>query len=487
MSEIEDRLAVYGAIDRAVLADPDLIETVAPFLGAYEQGAAAGWFDEFEAWTLERTGAETSPFPGLEDALRNLADREPVGRAAARRLLALAVAARVFPDLRDPSAPGSIQAALTVDGLAGFGNDDRAAALLALLIDDDQFARMADWPRMIETAFDAGLIPAFLAMQGVAPPCGGTLVVIDSASGQPPAAAINTSFWTDQITLQQAMRFLDPVNWPTCCSLWCSMTPIGTSAAGNPEYREVVSLDCSNMANTWTAEAELEFAFRAMPGEGRVVYDLCDGRPQPGDLVVEDSGTLAIREEGNGIRVITTKRVRFDHPFSGQSLGMLTCALGYGSAVEDMLFTCALGSNESDGTPFPETSTGTGQGGTVTRPKRRPDHRRPPLYASTAPDPEAGKAMQDAVDDAVSAAKQCVEDCVEAYTASYEKISAGTYKADDLMTDMAKMWARLLRDAALVADVGLRATRAGAAASKAAAASATAPSREPASAHEAGR
>lgn len=465
MSETEDLLAVHGAIDRAVAADPELVSVVAPYLGAYADGGAVGWFDEFVAWTLERTGGDASPLPELEAALRNMADRAPSPRAAARRLLALGVAARVFPELRDAGSPASVQGALTVNNLAGFDNDDRAAELLALLLDDEWFASMSDWPKLIEAAFDANLIPATVAMQGAAPPCGGRLVVVQNPGDLSPAAALTTEFWTDQVTLDQAMRFLEPVNWPGCCDLWCSMTETGVSAAGNPEYHEVVSLDCTQPTATWTAEADLEFRFVAMPGGARVSYDLCQGRPQPGDLIVEDSGMLAIQQEGNGIRVMTTKRIRFDHPFSGPSLAMLLCALGYATAVEDMVFGCAATSDGSAGTPFPAVS-GTTQGGTVIKPGTQAQAH----HAATGgqQDAAAAKAVQEAVDDAVSAAKQCIDDCVAAYTASYEKVAAGSYAADDLVNDMAKMWARLLRDAALVADLGLRATRAAAASSTAA-------------------
>src|SRR6478735_1177143 len=101
MSEREDLFAIYGAIDRAVAGDRKLQDVVSKFLPEYNDADAIGWFDEFERWAGRIPG--TSPLPEFEDALRNLAGQSTTGRMAARRLLVMAVAARVFDTNTDES------------------------------------------------------------------------------------------------------------------------------------------------------------------------------------------------------------------------------------------------------------------------------------------------------------------------------------------------------------------------------------------------
>ena len=49
MSELSDLMTVFGTIDEAVVADPDLTEKVAPLLPAYDHGAA-GWYHGMSRW-----------------------------------------------------------------------------------------------------------------------------------------------------------------------------------------------------------------------------------------------------------------------------------------------------------------------------------------------------------------------------------------------------------------------------------------------------
>jgi hypothetical protein len=447
MTEIQDLLGLYGAIDRAIVADPSLAEVAAPFLGPYRGGAAAGWFDEFTRWTSRRTGVEPEEqYPDLDRALTGLAGAEPTPRMAARRLLAVAVAGRVIDRVGHGGgdAVGSISA-LTAPGLAA--DEDTAAQLFELMLSDQPGAAADDattgpeslahwWSSLLHEAKARGLIADSLARQSTVPPCSGRLVQV-GAGGL--AAALSTRFCTDQLTLAEAKGFLDPASWPGCHPFWCEMTQTGVSSAGNPIYREVVSVDCDNRAQVWTAEVCLEFQFLDLPGGGALVtYRLCEGFPQPDDLVVVDSGTLAVWEQDGNVCVHTTKRIRFDHPFDGPSLAMLMCALGYGSVAEDLVFSCAVGSGE-------------GSAGAATFSGRDP--------ADVVRDRWGGAAFDDTVQAAVTATTRCIEDCADAYRAAYGKAEDGTYTADDLVQDGVAMSLRLLRDVGLVADLGVRAAR----------------------------
>ena len=107
------------------------------------------WFDDFVAWTqeLRQDDRRGSPFPSLEEALRDLADIEPEGRMRARRLWVIALAAQAFPDLRasdDSELFALAREALRFDGLAA--DEDTAATVLRLVgdvpaVDDDRAGR----------------------------------------------------------------------------------------------------------------------------------------------------------------------------------------------------------------------------------------------------------------------------------------------------------------------------------------------------------
>src|SRR4029450_8521937 len=98
MSEIGDLIAIMGAIDSAVREDEgdDRRTQVAALVKAYREGNRFGWYDSF----VQRDGNQG--LPDIETAMRNL--RQPTRFAAMlpRRLPAVALAARVFPDRSGP-------------------------------------------------------------------------------------------------------------------------------------------------------------------------------------------------------------------------------------------------------------------------------------------------------------------------------------------------------------------------------------------------
>jgi hypothetical protein len=196
----------------------------------------------------------------------------------------------------------------------------------------------------------------------------------------------------------------------------------------------------------------------SLPDRAVVVYNLCDDRPLPGDLILVDSGSLMVVDNGNEICVTTTKRILFNHPFSGEALSVISCALGYGAVAEDLVFCCAL-DPDKPGTPFPG----------VEPPKaKKSNEKEGPVVTSdpSSPTEKDADAVKSAMNEAVDAAKECLDDCVEAYQKSYDKVKDGKYKADDIVQDMAAMWTRLIRDGATIVDLGLRASRASARASR---------------------
>jgi len=255
-----------------------------------------------------------------------------------------------------------------------------------------------------------------------------------------PVATLETEFETDLLEFDRAIRFLDPKNWPGCSSFWCAMDDRGLQPSGVRRYHEQVSIDCDHKDAAWTIEAELDFKFRRLqaPHVAITEYELSDGGLPQRDVLV-DEGSLVVRELApKHLRVTTTKRVMFNHAFSGEALALIMCALGYAYIVEDLVFTCARGGAE--GTPFPEHRGAAGKPGASTV---------GPVIAQTA-----------------TALKACIDDCADAAQSSARRIEEGSYTADSLVQDMATTWVRMLREGATGLEAGIRSAQAAAARSR---------------------
>src|SRR3954453_9047748 len=141
MGEISDLIGIYGAVDRAVAAHPDLraeVSRVLPIYNDHPRDPAPHWFDEFEQWANERRGpeAEGAPFPSRDEALQNLAGIPARGRMLARRMFAIALTGRAFPELlADDEERAALAAAVT--GTEGIEDDERPQRLLDLLFDTE--------------------------------------------------------------------------------------------------------------------------------------------------------------------------------------------------------------------------------------------------------------------------------------------------------------------------------------------------------------
>src|SRR5690242_20219683 len=165
MSELGDLVGILGAIDDAVVARPELLPQVAALLCPYRYDAV-GWFQPFRAFwdSLPDESDERSPIPGLGDAVVDLGitvDDDFRPRDLARRLLAVALIARVFGDDYGPSGAreGDARAVLGVRGLAG--NEEDAQTLLELLADQNTvqgFPDLGAWDDMLNYAAANGLI-----------------------------------------------------------------------------------------------------------------------------------------------------------------------------------------------------------------------------------------------------------------------------------------------------------------------------------------
>lgn len=449
MSELEDLIAIHGAVDRAVAENPILAPEVAKFVGAYHDPRAVGWYDEFLAWNGERDIAPD--LRDLESALASLSDpSEPTKpRMAARRILAVKLATIVRPDLVDGPRDLIINA-LNVAGL----DEGNVGDLAGLILDRDVFGSMSQWEQLITTAESAGLINSALAMQRNAPPCDGHVVEIPTPGSPWPAAELHTIFPADGISFECACRFLEPSNWPGCSSFWCEMDKRQGFRApnGNPIYHEIVSLACQSRQHTWWAETYLEFSFIKTADSARVSYLLSSTYAPPHPQVVIDQGWLTVRRVGAGIEVETLKRVKFTYGFTGPMLAAMMCALGYAQAAHDLVFNCAHDCDGTAGTDFPAAANPDIH---TFRKIQTPERRKHPSGGGSGGG--VGGGVGGVIDDAVGKITGCMNECSDAYLGAYAKMGDGTYTADDLVTDVTRMWTRYLRDGATALDLATRA------------------------------
>jgi hypothetical protein len=423
MSERGDLVAIYGAVDGLVKRDPERLAPVASqFLVAYQDPSAVGWYDDLTAWSARFA----PPFPDPQAAFETLATPPESGRLAARRLLVMTALHRVAQptaDSPDSALAQQIARTLQVEGIARTLHGD-GPTVYDLITDPDVFGSIRDWAQMINQGVAMGVLNEALQVQAFMAPCTARLVDVPTPGDPFPATELRTSFKIDNVTLAQASEFLEPANWPGCDSFWVVMQFLSEDADHTRHYHEVVSLDRNDPFHIWTAEAYLRFIRTDLPGRAAVTYGLEPGVPNA--QIDVDQGGLVVQQQGTGVLVDTTKRIRFTYPFNGPSLQLTICALGYAEQAEELVLCCA-----------------TKYGGTPTVPA--------PPEGINAPPSQPG-------DDAGTRLKQTVDECVTAYKASCDKIKNRKYTPDDLVCDVASSWQRYVRGAAAALELAFKTT-----------------------------
>jgi hypothetical protein len=360
MSEIGDLIAILGEIDRAVSAEPDGDERrtqVADLVPAYREGERFGWFETF----VDRNELE---LPTIEQAMSSLARPTRFASMLPRRLLAVALAARTFPDqfgpggenqdasLRALSVPGIVAGLPGVEtppvasapGPSELSESVRAQAqdLLALLVDPGELPTLEDWPAFI-TRNDS-LISAQLAR--LPTPCTSTVIELPQGGDVAAVALLQTTLCVRDVNFATlATRLLDPANWPECSPWWCSMHRVPVAESGLMRFLEVVALDCPS--HTLEVAVFLDFARPVdTPTRKVLTYKLnpmlgpVDGLMANGAVDV-DEGTIEVRDEADHVHVETTKRVRFTGYLDTGTIAILACWIGYGDNATDLICDCS--------------------------------------------------------------------------------------------------------------------------------------------------
>jgi hypothetical protein len=151
-------------------------------------------------------------------------------------------------------------------------------------------------------------------------------------------ATLKTGVFCPGRTLDDVKVVLAPENWLRCFGDWWREMRLVDPANGRPHYREKVS----GKVRFLTVEVCLQFVQSEGPGVAVLDYMMCDvDAHQPVDCrVTVDEGWILAEQFPNGVRVTTSKRVRFNDPIGGESLVVAADSLGYGAVARDLVSAC---------------------------------------------------------------------------------------------------------------------------------------------------
>ena len=340
MSELDNIVAVYRAIDEIAMEDPEAVERIRTVVAPYRTEGRSGW-TQTEAGQRLVDGV-----PPLEEALADMAATEPRGRLRSRRLLALAALIRA--DLGRFGRNGT-DVELVADALVplmppdgpGVGDlGDRVPQLVTLLegtAGESIFGDLESWRAMLEQALELNLLDARTTEQ-TTPPCSADVIMVQVEGEFDPALVVTTNYTRPGVTLADLEPFLDPANWPSCCELWKQMDLLNPNEEP-PCFLEVIGLD----SGSFELRTCVTFTRVAQTVGSSLDFRLCvdPAHLQRSDGIVRvDEGWIEAREESGSLRVETSKRVMMQPPFDAAALEMYVCILGYGSVGADMMFSC---------------------------------------------------------------------------------------------------------------------------------------------------
>jgi hypothetical protein len=213
-----------------------------------------------------------------------------------------------------------------------------------------------------------------------------TDVVVDVVGGVDGLARdrIATFAVKPQLTCEHVRELLDPGCWGaltggrlTMRRVTGAQEPAGVSqpAAGGDDDRPCGSLveddqtvpyqETCTIADDLCLTPRLLFRRRSLPSAAAATsttglkaraleYRLAE-KQSKGELVRVDQGSIVLRETVEGLRITTTKRLRFAPPLDGPGLSISLENLGYVRAFDDMVAAAvALGRKRAGADPGPD-------------------------------------------------------------------------------------------------------------------------------------
>jgi len=345
-------LALYAALDRAVLGDPNDAGIVEGYLpGTTGDNNQRGWSRNLE----QAFGFE---FPGVNDALTALVGIHDLTPSQLSRLVYVLGSLMHLPEgrvgiaypqiveglsLAQPAqAPGTepTRTSTPAGGVAyATGTpSDPGSELFNVL--HEHFLNQADWYRAMREAERKKCIDTVVAR---VPPCNACVTQL----GNIECVVVDTDFEDPSLTVDQVKAILDLRNWSKASNLFfCSMTYLGERQQLPYKDWGVVLEEVSAWCGTIPVLLTTELKFlKAQYSDGAVVqYDLNETPPAAGQgdgLVTVDKGWLKVvkgtsANRNAGVTVTTRKVVHID-PLWPVAQKIFVCVMGYGEAARDML------------------------------------------------------------------------------------------------------------------------------------------------------
>jgi hypothetical protein len=248
-------------------------------------------------------------------------------------------------------------------------------------------------------------------------------------SGTRACAVIEAGFITDELSFDEAKRYLEPGNWQFPGSIWIRMERAEQLGTASWRYHETVRAPEPMTAGTDTLSTDLQFWFsHPTSDEARLEYDLAPGLPVPGSDIEIDEGSFRVVRLADGrVHITSTKRVRFAPPFDGPGQAVIMSAVGYSAVLKEMVFAIAK-APPGAAAPFPVEPDGTVLPLAPDAVGRVPAAERP----IADPGVVAGRTR--------AFLEAYLEGAAESMRSSADAMRAGTYTADSAWSDGLRLW-----------------------------------------------
>jgi hypothetical protein len=455
-SELENVIAVFGAVDRAVQDDAtgERRARVSALIPAYAS-PDVHWDRIMREAAIARRARLPASLGTSEEsvaaALVALQAGPESTRLAARRLLGLFAATQAVPESFRPDRPHGprVTAALGAvlpDRLgvaeASLGRDEAARRLHEYMArEEPSLTEQSPQERWDGLLGEVGLDSEASGL--VRPSCMDT--VVDRPGGTF-EVVLRSEFPVSNVSLAQAQKILAPENWPRCSALWCRM-----DAHDQPPHRydEEVTTNCKHPKDAYfTAHAILDFTFSQYAGATQTTYNLAPVR-QPDDGLDVDAGALVVQPLSDGsLHVTTTKHLRFKQPLRGAGLDLVACLFGWTEKGIEMFHNCArlpdaelrrVARLEDDG-------PGRAAAGRATVSSQPGGTSQAPVTAHIAK--QTAATIEEYVGNQVSYMQEWAE-----------RVDDEEYGIQDMADDMARASVRMIRDGARIMDLTIRNVR----------------------------
>ncbi len=314
MPRLQSQLALYGAIDEAVVAahDPAVTRSVERFLPGTTGFGQRGWYRDVQRFLGSLVPGERARFPDLTAARADLIRRARSGDGLPPAVTARVILAEVILDRvarshgeRRLGTAGALSDMLSIAPPPGSSGDSEVPGTIGRQAGEELAERIQDgvddlreYRAFMDAQSDVTISAAVASYDPKA--------FLRKVRGEYCSVITTDATWTD-ITFDELRAVVDPENWDDFYhEFFCAMIQQGETSQGWNAVLETVSGDCGQYSMT----TPLRFWKKFGPDDLFLNYDLNEDRMADGDrLVLVDNGYVWITRDGAGVRVRTSKEL----------------------------------------------------------------------------------------------------------------------------------------------------------------------------------